>query len=305
MALEAEQSRDDNAVTLFTRAEVVEGLLAALQPRLTASPDDPQLVRQWAELLRAAGALDQAATAFARLAHLTPDDRHALALAHLLRGRIDPILVAADIPAQNRPTPFLRRLNVVPDTVLAEIWHHLESGPAWHRSLIGGGRHRLNRCSPDFRNSQGLTDMAPLERLLRPHIQPLITDPALLSAFALDAQALDDGDMQLTRHGDGDHLSLHSDCGPGSPRRRLTYVYYFHRQPRGFQGGDLLMPDDDRAGSRMAVLRYTRLRPIHNSMVLFPSERPHEVTRVSCASPDPLDGRLAVHGWRSLVNPAD
>ena len=51
--------------------------------------------------------------------------------------------------------------------------------------------------------------------------------------------------------------------------RRLSYVYYFHRQPRPFRGGDLLLYDTDRQAGNFEMGVFTRIEPLHNSIVFF------------------------------------
>ena len=80
----------------------------------------------------------------------------------------------------------------------------------------------------------------------------------------------------------------------------MTFVYYFHRQPRRFSGGDLLLfdtdPEQDACGAK-----YTRIAPSHNSILFFPSACYHQVLPVVCESSDDA-GRFTLNGW---THPAD
>ena len=76
--------------------------------------------------------------------------------------------------------------------------------------------------------------------------------------------------------------------------RALTGVFYFHRQPKGFSGGELRLyaigrAEDDR--------RYVDLTPGSDTLLLFPSWAPHEVRPVSCPSGAFLDSRFAINCW--------
>ena len=71
----------------------------------------------------------------------------------------------------------------------------------------------------------------------------------------------------------GGFLAKHSDNRPRFHNRRLSFVYYFHRQPRPFSGGELLLHDADGRG-------FTRIEPQHNSIVFFPPECVHEIVAV-------------------------
>ena len=47
-------------------------------------------------------------------------------------------------------------------------------------------------------------------------------------------------ECQISAHGDGDFFNTHTDNGlPDIAHRTLSYVYYFHRDPKRFSGGHL------------------------------------------------------------------
>ena len=76
--------------------------------------------------------------------------------------------------------------------------------------------------------------------------------------------------------------------------RRIAYVYYLHRRPRTFTGGDLVLypPGADPV----------RIRPAHNAFVAFPPDTEHEVGPVRC---DPDDwGPAGSRSWDSCSNPS-
>jgi Rps23 Pro-64 3,4-dihydroxylase Tpa1-like proline 4-hydroxylase len=51
----------------------------------------------------------------------------------------------------------------------------------------------------------------------------------------------------VTASTDGSYFRPHTDQGKSAidATRKLTYVYYFNREPRGFTGGDLRIYDDE------------------------------------------------------------
>ena len=103
-------------------------------------------------------------------------------------------------------------------------------------------------------------------------------------------------ELNLTAHRDGDFFRVHMDGDPVDSDRRLSYVYYFHRQPRRFSGGDLLLYDTNRQKNGFRPGVFTRIEPLHNSIVFFPSDCYHEITPVSGAQ-DFADARFTVNGW--------
>ena len=51
-------------------------------------------------------------------------------------------------------------------------------------------------------------------------------------------------EAQMTASNDGDFFLHHNDNGQGEiASRELTFVYFFHREPRAFQGGELRIYD--------------------------------------------------------------
>ncbi len=111
-------------------------------------------------------------------------------------------------------------------------------------------------------------------------------------------------ERQITAHRDGDFFDKHGDLGaPWQPSsaRRLSYVYYFHEQPRRFDGGELRLYDHrlNEHGQLEAAETFQTVEPADNSIVLFPSDALHEVRPVRVAGdPDePGATRFTLTGW--------
>jgi Rps23 Pro-64 3,4-dihydroxylase Tpa1-like proline 4-hydroxylase len=104
-------------------------------------------------------------------------------------------------------------------------------------------------------------------------------------------------ESHLTAAADGYYFKLHSDEAPEIPRT-LTCLYYLHREPRGFAGGDLRLYDSIlEDGVRSAADTFTAVSPTANRLVVFPSEEFHEAMPVRCPSRDFADSRFAVTTW--------
>lgn len=93
---------------------------------------------------------------------------------------------------------------------------------------------------------------------------------------------------QITAYRDGDAYGAHRDDDGAEPAgRALTYVYYFHRTPRLFAGGELVLHE---GGSERVIA------PRNNQLLVFPSATLHQVRPVS--APDRFDAsRFTVNGW--------
>ena len=106
-------------------------------------------------------------------------------------------------------------------------------------------------------------------------------------------------EVQLTAHNDGHYFRVHNDVIKSEAQkvnRLLTFVYYLHRQPSQFKGGNLLIYptaeiNDIKKGYPQQV------SPTHNSLVIFPSHYLHEVTPVICSSTAFADSRFTFNGW--------
>ena len=79
--------------------------------------------------------------------------------------------------------------------------------------------------------------------------------------------------------------------------RAISYVYYCHREPKPFTGGELLLYDTCPGTKRFARTRFSRIDPKRNTLVLFPSCYYHEILPVHCESDRFEDARFTVNGW--------
>jgi Rps23 Pro-64 3,4-dihydroxylase Tpa1-like proline 4-hydroxylase len=106
-------------------------------------------------------------------------------------------------------------------------------------------------------------------------------------------------EAQITASNDGDFFHWHSDNGQTETAgRQLTFVYFFHREPKRFRGGELRIYDSRMEnGAYTPSENYLTIVPRQNQMVLFPSSLAHEITPVECPSRAFADSRFTVNGW--------
>jgi Rps23 Pro-64 3,4-dihydroxylase Tpa1-like proline 4-hydroxylase len=88
------------------------------------------------------------------------------------------------------------------------------------------------------------------------------------------------------------------DAPRNSPRvnRVINFVYYFHRVPRPYTGGELLLFDSDVEADTYTRARFTRVVTEDNTIIFFPSPYYHSVLPVECPSKDFSDSRFAING---------
>jgi SM-20-related protein len=138
-------------------------------------------------------------------------------------------------------------------------------------------------------------------------IHPFVTDRVMalyswvLPRLGMEPFEVSQLELQVTSSNDGEWFKAHRDSGAGPVETRtLTFVYYCHREPRTFSGGELRMfgpADGQDVDDSELQARALTLAPPQNSIVFFPSSYLHEVMPVSCSSGTFEDSRLTVNGW--------
>jgi Rps23 Pro-64 3,4-dihydroxylase Tpa1-like proline 4-hydroxylase len=105
--------------------------------------------------------------------------------------------------------------------------------------------------------------------------------------------------VQITASNDGDFFHAHCDDAQEMiASRRLTFVYFFHREPSQFEGGELRLHDSKKTGAHpLSIGSYQAVVPQQNQIVFFPCSTLHEITPVQCRSRAFADGRFTVNGW--------
>ena len=148
----------------------------------------------------------------------------------------------------------------------------------------------------NYRESSVLYQFAPFDELLRNKIRQLM--PAVCEALKIPV-CTGNIEAQLTSHNDNNFYKVHNDNGSADTAHRvLTFVYYFHRQPKGFSGGQLRIYDHKvHNGYHYAADTYRTVEPSDNSIVFFASEEMHEVLMVNCESRAFMDSRFTINGW--------
>jgi Rps23 Pro-64 3,4-dihydroxylase Tpa1-like proline 4-hydroxylase len=159
------------------------------------------------------------------------------------------------------------------------------------------GANGQGYMDPHTRRSRVLYDLGPIHKLFVERL--MIFLPHVLTRLRAPWFPVAHFEVQLTGTNNGEYFHMHADSGPGEYlSRHLTFVYFFHREPRGFAGGDLRIYDtrvDD--GHLVATGPYHVVYPLQNRVVLFPSGCLHEILPVGCPSGDFADSRFTVNGW--------
>lgn len=149
----------------------------------------------------------------------------------------------------------------------------------------------------DYRRSIILHSFPEFSELIVNRIQSII--PGVLSKLELSPFFISQIETQLTAHNDGNYYKVHNDNGSlEAASRELSYVYYFHRQPKPFSGGELLIYDSKIENNfYVAAESFKTVEPRNNSIVFFLSRYMHEILPVSCPSQAFADSRFTINGW--------
>ena len=130
---------------------------------------------------------------------------------------------------------------------------------------------------------------------LAPRIRSVLPDVlARLGMAGIDRYEIE---LAMRVYPTGGFFKAHRDSSYGVfQSRELNFVYFFHRRPRRFSGGDLLLYDMDADADAWVSGAFSRITPLRNSIVFFPSACWHQVIPVQCGTDDLEDGRWVLNG---------
>src|ERR1022692_1690608 len=149
----------------------------------------------------------------------------------------------------------------------------------------------------EHRRSRVLMDLAHHQDLLLERIKAVL--PQVLDKLGMEEFSIAGVEVQATASNDGDFFHFHSDNGSDRvASRHLTFVYFFHHEPRQFEGGELRIHDARlQEGTYVSEGSYQTIVPQQNQIVFFPCELLHEITPVNCRSQFFADSRFTLNGW--------
>ena len=149
----------------------------------------------------------------------------------------------------------------------------------------------------EHRRSCVLMDLGQHQDVMLERIKAAL--PQVLNKLGMEEFSIAGVEAQVTASNDGDFFHFHSDNGSDRvASRHLTFVYFFHREPRQFEGGELRIHDARlEEGGYVSEGTYQTIAPQQNQVVFFPCELLHEITPVNCASQRFADSRFTLNGW--------
>jgi len=150
---------------------------------------------------------------------------------------------------------------------------------------------------PEYRRSRVLMDLGKQRDVVIARLQAALA--VVLEKLGMEPFLISRVESQITASNHGDFFRHHSDNAESEiATRELTFVYFFHREPKAFDGGELRLHDAYREnGCWFCTGDYITIVPEQNQMVLFRSSLLHEITPVVCPSQAFADSRFTVNGW--------
>lgn len=149
----------------------------------------------------------------------------------------------------------------------------------------------------EHRRSSVLMDIGPHQDVILDRIKTVL--PQILRKLDMEDFRIANVEAQITASNDGDFFRFHSDSGSERVASRyLTFVYFFHQEPREFEDGDLRIHDARLEDGRyVSQGSYQAITPQQNQIVFFPCDLLHEITPVKCRSRRFVDSRFTLNGW--------
>ena len=149
----------------------------------------------------------------------------------------------------------------------------------------------------EHRRSRVLLNVGKHQQVVLDRLQACL--PRVLARLGRDPFPISRVECQVTASNHGDFFRWHSDNGQEEiASREITFVYFFHREPKQFRGGELRIYDS-RWENHMYVptANYRAIVPEQNQVVLFTSSLAHEITPVECPGGAFADSRFTLNGW--------
>ena len=199
------------------------------------------------------------------------------------------------------PRPPQTPIALLDEFLVVEEWqglmyYALTHAPQFHRSQVLNTTG-ASMLDTGYRRSSVLFDLGEFHGLF---VQRLMTFlPHILFRIGVPEFPVSQVEVQLTASSDGEFFRAHTDNdSEGVGARLVTFVYFFHTEPRAFSGGELRIFDTvHNAGRAAATGAYRLVQPLQNQLVCFPSGCLHEILPVVCPSGAFEHSRFTINGW--------
>jgi hypothetical protein len=285
-----------NPEPMLVSSALLEKAEQVCRRRLANDPNNRTVLSSLAQICRKQGNLTEAAELYRRLTCLNPEDRQA--------GYTHAILAGTEVPTGLtgiRPAPFVFMKDFVPRNFHEPMLPFaLSVEELLVPAMVGGTPH----YNPNTRESLDLPGRWPVKNFFGDYLREII--PEIARRLHVTPFEIGELEVKLRAYLDGHFFRMHMDSHSEEETckyRQVSYVYFFHKTPRAYTGGELLLFDTDVAVNRFTTDSFTRIVPENNSIVFFPSACWHSVVPVSCPSKRFEDCRFVINGHVSKRAP--
>ena len=300
----------------FTNLNLLSLAKAKVEQKLAAQPNDALTLRQMGDLHRKLGDFAAASETYRKLKAM--DDNAVAACWAWWIGALNGEQLPASAPEEPHPTPFVRFANFLTAAQQDMLLDTVQKGRDHFAPALVGNAADEKKLALDFRTA------LVAERSVRRQIRPWFVKELDRVVGEVVRHFKGDGidewhvELEVTAHPSGGFFRPHQDTGYGrtgsrsehrdaeplshtaygrSDSRLVTFAYYFHREPKRFAGGDLLLYDTSPAMGGYRAAAFSRIQPVNNSLVLFPSSYFHAVLPVHANDDVFENARFTVNGW--------
>lgn len=154
----------------------------------------------------------------------------------------------------------------------------------------------FDEARPPRQSSRNIDGLGPFKQEFQSAISA--RQDEFMAALGVPHFTVHETELELVAHGDGAYYITHVDVLTGDYRalqttdRIISAVFYFYRQPKAFNGGELAIYPLSKSAEPFQLIE-----PDRNRLIAFPSFVPHEVRPVTCSSGAFADSRFAINCW--------
>lgn len=261
-----------------------------LLKKLSNDPKNVDYLWKIGNILRQKGHLKESLNYYEKIFNIQPNYKNIKYLISLLSEKpFEETLIK-----ETHPAPFVYIENFLSDFEQEQIWNlvNINQTQFKHSKLSD------NKTDTEYRKSHVLykKKLKPITSWFFKKLDTIL--PSILKRLQMESFNVSQKEIQLTVHTDNGFFKVHTDCADEEyyKNRQLTFVYYFHKLPKFFEGGEILLFDTDTINNSCTT-QHTKIIPSNNSIIFFPSNYYHQVRPVHLKSNKIENGRFAINGW--------
>ncbi len=288
-------------IAILTHKQPIEVFLTAIDTQLQKEPDNVQLLMEKAQIYRRIAAFERSLSSYSQVLKLdadnacanTADQVKTIAYAKTAQSILSGAPVSYLSTCDLQPAPFVRYRDFFPSKTVETFFNTAVSRQT---EFIHAGITEKHVYNPDKRQTLALADIGEIKTQFRRFLRQNL--PEYCQRLGIVSFTPGKIETKMTNHLDGGFFKPHRDTLQLLPcnGRCISYLYYFHRQPKRFNGGDLILFDTSLERNQYKLSQFTRIPCEHNSLTLFPSGWFHCVEPVRLAGNRFEDGRMAITG---------